>query len=56
MQTVIESMRLLTPGDFAAVYRRNRFNALPDAQALVDALSAECRLKEGGNQQRIDFV
>ena len=35
----------LTPGDFAAVARRSRFQALPTAEAWVKALAEEVRLK-----------
>lgn len=37
----------LTPGDFAAVLRQQRFRPLRDADALVAALEAECALKRG---------
>lgn len=40
-------LRQLTPGDFAAVMRQQRFRPLADAVALVAALEAECALKEG---------
>lgn len=40
-------LRQLTPGDFAAVMRQQRFRPLADAVALVAALEAECVLKEG---------
>ena len=37
----------LTPGDFAAVARQNRFRPIASAAALVAALEAECAVKEG---------
>lgn len=42
-------MRLqkLTPGDFAAVVRQNRFRPISSSAALVAALEAECAVKEG---------
>jgi len=40
-------LRQLTPGDFAAVMRQQRFRPLADAVALVAALEDECALKEG---------
>jgi SpoVK/Ycf46/Vps4 family AAA+-type ATPase len=42
-------MRLqkLTPGDFAAVVRQNRFRPITSSAALVAALEAECAVKEG---------
>jgi hypothetical protein len=36
----------LTPGDFAAVIRQNRFRPITTAAALVGALEAECAVKE----------
>lgn len=38
----------LTPGDYAAVARRHRFNALASAADFVAALEGECTLKDGG--------
>lgn len=40
-------MNMLTPGDFAAVARQNRFRRIGCASDLVDALDAECAIKEG---------
>ena len=37
----------LTPGDFAAVFRQNRFRPINSSAALVAALEAECAVKEG---------
>ena len=48
-------LRQLTPGDFAAVLRQQRFRPLTRAQALVDALEAECALKPG-DSRAIGFV
>ena len=36
----------LTPGDFAAVTRQNRFRPLGSVEALVAALEAECHIKK----------
>jgi ATP-dependent 26S proteasome regulatory subunit len=46
----------LTPGDFAAVARRHRFEPFADVVALVAALEAECRLKPGVATRRMGFV
>lgn len=46
---------LLTPGDFAAVVRRQAFQPLDHPSALVDALAAECALKQGGRPS-IGFI
>ncbi|QIL44469.1 AAA family ATPase [Acidovorax sp. HDW3] len=54
-QVRLARLRQLTPGDFAAVLRQQRFRPLADAGALVTALEAECSLK-GGGQQAMGFV
>ena len=43
----ISHMAKLTPGDFAAVARQNRFRPIRSAQGLLIALEAECAIKEG---------
>ena len=45
----------LTPGDFAAVIRQNRFRPIKTAAHLVAALKAECSLK-GGARTSIGFL
>lgn len=42
-------MRLekLTPGDFAAVMRQNRFRPITSSAEMITALEAECAVKEG---------
>ena len=54
-QARLARLRQLTPGDFAAVLRQQRFRPLTRAQALVDALEAECALKPG-DHRAIGFV
>jgi SpoVK/Ycf46/Vps4 family AAA+-type ATPase len=44
----VNSMQLLTPGDFAAVLRQQRFRPIETPDAVVAALEAECAVKEGG--------
>jgi transitional endoplasmic reticulum ATPase len=56
LQSMVHSMHLLTPGDFAAVQRRHRFSPINDARALLDGLREECAVKEGSNTRRIGFV
>ena len=43
----LKHLQQLTPGDFAAVIRQNRFRPIASSTALVAALEAECALKEG---------
>lgn len=42
----LRSLRLLTPGDFAAVARQHRFRPLTSPAGFVLALQGECALKE----------
>ena len=41
----LRSLRNVTPGDFAAVARQNRFRPIVSAGAFVQALAQECTLK-----------
>ena len=50
----IDLLSNLTPGDFATVARRHRFQPITSAVSMVDALNAECVLK-GGVQRKIGF-
>lgn len=43
----LDALNNLTPGDFAAVSRRHRFNPITSAKAMIVALAAECAIKEG---------
>jgi transitional endoplasmic reticulum ATPase len=44
----IMHMQKLTPGDFAAIARQNRFHPIASTAELLSALEAECALKEDG--------
>lgn len=46
----------LTPGDFALVARRARFNPFTHANQVVDALLAESRLKSATHMRAIGFA
>ncbi len=50
----LDAMDNLTPGDFAALARRNRFDPLKTGEAWVAALEAEAALKRG-HRNRIGF-
>ena len=41
----LRSLRNLTPGDFSAVFRQNRFRPVRSTAAFVQALAQECTLK-----------
>lgn len=47
--------RLLTPGDFAAVFRQSRFRPVSGAEGFVTALEGECAVKEGAKPS-IGFI
>jgi SpoVK/Ycf46/Vps4 family AAA+-type ATPase len=51
----IARMTNLTPGDFAAVARQNRFRRITSAGDLIGALEAECGIKEGA-RPAIGFI
>jgi len=50
----LRSLETVTPGDFAAIARRQRFQPLSSASAWVAALAEECSFKEAG-RPRIGF-
>ncbi len=50
----LNRLAVLTPGDYAAVARQNRFAPFTDTAAMLAALESECGLKEG--QRGIGFV
>jgi SpoVK/Ycf46/Vps4 family AAA+-type ATPase len=52
----VESLRVLTPGDFAAVARQHRFRPAHGPLAVLNALKDECALKAGGGKATIGFV
>ncbi len=51
---MIESMESVTPGDFAAVARRHRFQPFTDARGFLQALAADCAMKTE-SRRRIGF-
>ena len=54
LQSRLGSLDALTPGDFAALARRHRFQPLSRAEDWLAALEAEAMLKRGG-KKRIGF-
>jgi SpoVK/Ycf46/Vps4 family AAA+-type ATPase len=46
-ETRLRRLTKLTPGDFAAVVRQNRFRPITSSAAMVAALEAECAVKDG---------
>lgn len=55
LQSVLQSLDGLTPGDFATLERQHRFRPITNVKALVDALYAECALKTPHQRQAIGF-
>lgn len=55
MRPALEKLRLLTPGDFAAVLRQSRLRKVSAAADLVERLAEECALKPGGRRGAIGF-
>ena len=53
----IESLNLLTPGDFAAVARRHQFSPFQKVQDWLNALQGECEVKPAfsATRRRIGF-
>lgn len=43
----MEKLTTLTPGDFAVMARRHRFQPFKSAEEMIGKLEEECRLKEG---------
>jgi SpoVK/Ycf46/Vps4 family AAA+-type ATPase len=54
-QRQLRKLTQLTPGDFAAIARQNRFRPFKNAAALVESLAQECAAKEGGAHKSIGF-
>lgn len=54
--TMFRGIDILTPGDFASIARRHRFQPFRNANAIATALRSECALKEDGRRNRIGFV
>lgn len=52
----LAALRALTPGDFAAVARRHRFETFRHPEGLVSALEVECQAKPGMTTRRMGFV
>jgi transitional endoplasmic reticulum ATPase len=51
---MIEAMEYVTPGDFAAVARRHRFQPFADAGSFLEALAEDCAMKTE-TSRRIGF-
>lgn len=52
----LTGLRDLTPGDFAAVARQSRFRPLQDCASMLNALTDECRVRDGTKRTAIGFI
>lgn len=55
LKDALRGIGSLTPGDFASVARRARFNPIKDNEALLAALASECRMRQNFNRKTIGF-
>ena len=56
LQTAVNKLHVLTPGDFAVVSKCARITPIESAQHLLQLLQAECALKEQGSQNTLGFM
>lgn len=56
LKTAVQGMKHLTPGDFAAVTRQNRFRPIVDAEDLLARLEDEIALKQVSSQNVMGFL
>jgi SpoVK/Ycf46/Vps4 family AAA+-type ATPase len=52
----VKRLELLTPGDFAAVERRSRFQPVASVDEMLAALAAGCAMKEEGARNALGFL
>jgi len=52
----IESLSNLTPGDFAAVLRQNRFNSIEDSKDFYERLKSEVEVKNIDSSKKLGFM
>jgi SpoVK/Ycf46/Vps4 family AAA+-type ATPase len=52
----IKSLSLLTPGDFAAVFRQNRFNPIENVNDFYQRLKSEVTIKTIDSSKKMGFV
>ncbi len=56
LQSVLQKLDDLTPGDFAVLERQHRFRPITDVRAMIAVLQAECALKTPHFRQPIGFT
>ena len=55
VETKLNSLNMLSPGDFAAVLRQSRFRPIKDSWDLYSRLESECNIKPEGQNRKIGF-
>ena len=55
-KSAIESLRYLTPGDFATVTRQNRFRPITDVKDFIQRLEDEVVIKNVSNRNVMGFL
>jgi SpoVK/Ycf46/Vps4 family AAA+-type ATPase len=56
VKKMLKELKLLTPGDFAAVRRQHRFNPISNATDLLERLMQECAVKEDAHKSVMGFL
>lgn len=55
VQAKLNTLSILSPGDFATVLRQSRFRSIKDSRDLYDRLASECAIKPEGSKRPIGF-
>jgi SpoVK/Ycf46/Vps4 family AAA+-type ATPase len=55
-KSAIENLRFLTPGDFAAVVRQNRFRPIKTVKDLIARLEDEIAVKSVDSSRKMGFI
>ncbi|MGB3751814.1 MAG: ATP-binding protein, partial [Arcobacteraceae bacterium] len=55
-KSAVENLRFLTPGDFAAVVRQNRFRPLKNVKDLIARLEDEVKVKNVDSSRKMGFI
>ncbi|MFA7083202.1 MAG: hypothetical protein WC141_01580 [Arcobacteraceae bacterium] len=55
-KSAVENLRFLTPGDFAAVVRQNRFRPIKNVKDLISRIEDEITVKSANNNKKMGFI
>ncbi|MEA3554553.1 MAG: AAA family ATPase [Campylobacterota bacterium] len=56
LKSNLESLRYITPGDFAAIMRQNKFRPITNVKDLISRLEDEIAVKNVNNSRRMGFI